>query len=370
MMYNHLEDPNLSGEWETPLVDVSSVGIRSYGVYHRKNYIAKRDISAGQELFASYGNSNWFTDRGIPYNKSVTEPSEKYSLAELQQKGHCLTDIYTAESTIPMAGKGAFSSRNFAVGDLVSVTPTLMMPKHVVQSEGTWSLLFNYVISHSQSDVAVLPISRISLCNHASAGRNNVEVRWVRNLQGDILTDLSVFSDPNFIVGRKSSPVYLGYFATRPIQAGEELTVSYGEEWETEWNQYLDLLEHWLRAHDTSQTVTDENVLLSTAPQFRHYLVAPEGLFPPSFFEKDCVGKDCLKQRTAYHNKIQKTRSPVSRKEGITDDGLQDHARLLSLSEIKSSRQLLLQWRRPISLLESVLIEFRNIFTAFMTRWN
>lgn len=108
-MMNHLASPNTE---RTILVDrnvkmdVQSVSLRPYSVYHGFSFTAKESITAGQEVFGNYGDSSWFEEREIPYNETVSQSAAEdipgYTLEELQTRGHCLSDAVVRESTIPM----------------------------------------------------------------------------------------------------------------------------------------------------------------------------------------------------------------------------------------------------------------------------
>jgi hypothetical protein len=168
------------------------------------------DTPAGGEVFTNYG-KQWFKDRNIKRNKATsTHAASTYSLDELTLKGVCMSDIYVAESSIPFAGKGVFANKQFRRGDVVSVSPVLVLPRHVMEAAGDHSVLLNYCItaptiltptatittttttttttdgdtsSHaSSSDVALLPLSQAGMMNHGVKGEEvgtaNVALDW------------------------------------------------------------------------------------------------------------------------------------------------------------------------------------------------
>jgi hypothetical protein len=360
MMFNHLEEPNLNHDWNGEPHDVQAVNIRPFGTYSFKNYSSNRDIAAGEELFASYGKSTWFSDRGIPYNSSVTADGRRYSITELQERGHCLSDVHISTSTVPLAGRGLFSSRGFATGELVTISPVLMLPKHVIQREASSSLLLNYVMSREESDVAVLPMGRVAYCNHAPNpdhrqdgrwGGPNLAAKWVSNIQGNVL-DNSSLSDAERAVAVAASPLLLGYFATSDISPGEELFLSYGAHWEAEWRRHLELVEHWLSTHCNSphENATSisarDHCRVSRAPQFREPMQAPDGLFPAAWMDTPCLGPTCGKER----------RQRTLFTQGQTAQSIQGiqhtrHLKDLNIVDLRASRDAIRQLQEGLPLL-------------------
>jgi hypothetical protein len=185
--------------------------------------------SAGSELFTNYG-KQWFKDRHMKRSTPVVDSSMSYTLDELKAWGHCLTDIHVAESAIPFAGKGVFASKSFRQGEVVSVSPVLVLPRHALEMEAEHSVLLNYCITSpdlpataaaaataptatsdadadadataadaadadapavdameageevaapaNASDVALLPLGQAGMMNHGAAGVANVVMDW------------------------------------------------------------------------------------------------------------------------------------------------------------------------------------------------
>jgi hypothetical protein len=84
------------------------------------------------------------------------------------------------------------------------------------------------------------------------------------------------------------------YVATRDIEAGEELMLSYGEQWERAWMWYLDEMKEWGENYDVNS--------VAMRPQFTEPLTAPDDGFFPANFKKDCIGargcsSSCAKKR-------------------------------------------------------------------------
>jgi hypothetical protein len=95
------------------------------------------------------------------------------------------------------------------------------------------------------------------------------------------------------------SPLDVQYVATRDIAEGEELLLSYGQEWEEAWVQHLEKILHAntevRAAREAWESRNKEGPKpIPEKPQFRTFITAPPGLFP-EHFNMDCVGFGCGK---------------------------------------------------------------------------
>ena len=116
-MMNHITNPNtertiLTGR--NGKMDVQSVSLRPYSVYHDFSFTAKKEIAVGNEIFSNYGDSSWFEEREILFNDTTASQAAEdipgYTLEELvQTRGHCLSDAVVRESTIPMVSEVGYS---------------------------------------------------------------------------------------------------------------------------------------------------------------------------------------------------------------------------------------------------------------------
>jgi hypothetical protein len=75
---------------------------------------AVKHISAGDEIFTSYGDDTWFLDRGMKLyadNETASETTEhllehKYTIQELKMKNYpCLTNVFVNQSLLSNAGR-------------------------------------------------------------------------------------------------------------------------------------------------------------------------------------------------------------------------------------------------------------------------
>jgi len=170
MMFNNLpdEERNVYDQWSSEHVNCSPEPISAYSTSTDSLFYAKRDFAAGSELFISYG-SHWFEARSIAQINSSTAdlPSLARDLAYLKAHGVCMTYVYVADSLIPLAGKGLFAKKRFGAGEVIYVSPVLLLPKHEVIDASKDSVLLNYCIaplSEVDIDIALLPIGMAGRC--------------------------------------------------------------------------------------------------------------------------------------------------------------------------------------------------------------
>jgi hypothetical protein len=148
------------------------------------------NATVGTELFTYYG-TRWFRDRGIKSNKVTVNTTVSYTEEELVREGKCLTDIFVTETDLPFAGKGVFASRSFKKGEPVSISPVLVLPRHVFEGdESKHSVLLNYLITSDDvydsendsyvntSDVALLPLTQAGMMNHGAVDVANINIEW------------------------------------------------------------------------------------------------------------------------------------------------------------------------------------------------
>lgn len=201
----------------------------------------------------------------------------------LEKNAVCVDNMYSAKSTVPEAGRGAFASQDFAEGDVISVVPTvlfgnkdLMLMYDVVDTTGEENeskivktfdkskprgqqLAVNYALGHPESTFLFLPMSpMVNFINHKSTP--NAVLKWSEHstLYNDQATwDHTVEEVQNF----KSNMVVFQIDATEDIKKGDEIFINYGQEWEEAWRKYRNLWEakykdqDWpLRAEDVKLT--------------------------------------------------------------------------------------------------------------------
>eukprot|EP00607_Mallomonas_marina_P000563 CAMPEP_0182425312 /NCGR_PEP_ID=MMETSP1167-20130531/11697_1 /TAXON_ID=2988 /ORGANISM="Mallomonas Sp, Strain CCMP3275" /LENGTH=282 /DNA_ID=CAMNT_0024605883 /DNA_START=262 /DNA_END=1107 /DNA_ORIENTATION=- len=274
-LFNHNSDKDLAHFWNDDVIPPVSMQLNeAHANFTNILYATTKNLKAGQELFVSYGRDSWFGERGIPFDSKATSEASKlvYDLQKLKEVGHCLSDIFMDESFVPMAGKGVFTSRSYKKGEMVAISPVLTLPRHIVADQDPEIVLMNYCIGDNDSDVFLLPLTLIALANHGGIA-SNIEMEWFSWTDDKALKE-TLAESPDELVDAKFARLDLAYRATTDIEAGEELLVSYGEEWEREWLSHLEKLQKW---------AADSNMHLHSKPQFRQPIRAPSGLFPEAW---------------------------------------------------------------------------------------
>mmetsp|Transcript_15740 Transcript_15740/g.26270 ORF Transcript_15740/g.26270 Transcript_15740/m.26270 type:complete len:878 (+) Transcript_15740:104-2737(+) len=309
LMLNHApeKEATIVKKWNRGVVPPpETVALRPFSNYLGVSFQARSKLKPGTEVTFMYGNEAYFAERNMHFNfrdddYTATKPLS-YSLDELDKVGHCLSDIYVNKSSIPMGGKGVFSAKTFEEGSTVSVSPVLVVPKHVLEKAGRSSVLFNYCFSDKGTDLAILPLGTAAMINHDS--NPNVGVRWYY-WDGDEKKSAHDILSGNLtqLLRAPAAPLYLEYYATRLINDGEELKINYGSAWDDAWSQYVTDMTHWTEVYG-------DKANLLAAPQFRQPITIPRGMFPESAYDVPCFGtRDCeayfeIRQPKHFHRQL------------------------------------------------------------------
>jgi len=270
-LYNVL--PHVPEVDEADLPRTTSPGAGAITHYHNYSYYAQRPIEAGGEVLLNHG-ENWFREREA---KGVIRPgtleAAKKELDEMKSKGEtnskkhlrpvewlvenglCLDNLREGRSKIPNAGRGAFAARSMLKGSVVAPAPVLQIAhKDVLQTEKVKvmqrssggkemvvkgrQLLLNYCFGHPKSSLLFYPYSPgVNLINH-SPTNPNVALRWSTSNQhrGKDWVDNWSYDD---IEQSQETGLMMEFVALRDIHRGEEITLDYGHEWETAWNDHV-----------------------------------------------------------------------------------------------------------------------------------
>ena len=205
------------------------------------------------------------------------------SVEWIQTNGRCLDNIYPKESTLPQAGQGAFAARYLPRGSIVVPVPLLVQipDKSVltiyrhektvdVSTGGTASyrslfdqpiskqLIMNYCFGHSKSTLLLCPATNANLINHCSSSSSqiqmnngksgqqcdergpNAELRWATEFDPETSEWLGLsLEEIKARVRKGHRGLSLEIVATRDIQAGDEIFIDYGTEWEAAWKHHL-----------------------------------------------------------------------------------------------------------------------------------
>jgi hypothetical protein len=199
-------------------------------------------------------------------------------LEYLQANGICLSDVKVRNSGIPDAGLGVYSSRYYNKGDLITVSPVLVLPKdEVIQASQEDCVLLNYCISDSESNVVLLPVTWMALMNHGGSSKASVNIKWYswENSTNNEPEYLQESADE--ITSKPFITVYIAYTARRDIAIGEELLMDYGQTWWEQWTEYIELIQ----ARNNDFDVDNHGEISeSSLPLFRQPIGAPLGMFP------------------------------------------------------------------------------------------
>jgi len=180
----------------------------------------------------------------------------------LKENGFCLDTLRAGVSQIPNAGRGAFANRDIKYGEIITITPLIhIADKNLLtmypiefelndemdgaelvysQRDGPIGkqILLNYAFGHPESSMVFVPTApQVTLINNDGKSANAI-VKWAES--DDPLTNPEEYL--NFSVEQmaevKESVLVMKVVATRDISEGEEITLDYGNSWETAWNAY------------------------------------------------------------------------------------------------------------------------------------
>jgi len=190
-IFNHMTEKHLAHYWNDEVIPpVDAQFSEAYANFTQVMYMADKEVKPGQEILVSYGRDSWFNERNIPFDPALAleKASVLYDLDTLKNVGHCLSDLYMDESSLPMAGKGIFSKLAYKKGDIVAITPVLTLPKHIVNLQVPSCVLMNYCIAEDDvdSDIVLLPLTLAAMFNHGGKA-SNVAMEWYAWSDEDLL---------------------------------------------------------------------------------------------------------------------------------------------------------------------------------------
>ena len=289
MMFNTITSVNVGNFWsvDSDLVPHPRMTNHSkpYTTYPDVDFSALGNISPGEELFLDYG-EGWMDARNISFTE---EPGKVYSrtLEDLSRSGHCLTDIEVRESSLAAAGwpagRGLFSKRSYVKDEIVSISPVLLLPKHVFARPGVDTVLLNYMFSAEGMDPALLPIGTAAMTNHGGPAANMVVgwYNWETSVCGPIPENI-IENSVEDIEQSSFSSFDFCYKAARAIGEKEELTIDYGEMWQEKWTSHQ----------------LDTGI-------FMQHIALPDNMIPESWKKMRCFGKHCKRESLRRLREIQ-----------------------------------------------------------------
>jgi len=212
-----------------------------------------REVQAGEELLLSC-----LEETEDDLDQWESESSSR-SLAWLQENGLCLDNLSVHQSTLPGVGRGAFSKRRVKAGEVITSAPVLHLDRsqlQIVEQEYNddpfvsrehnieytakvvgQQLLLNYCYGHSKSNVLLLPLAPgVNYINH-DQHKMNARIRWSKwSEKTSTWLDLpatEIFDMPS------DGSLVIEYEALLDIEAGDEIFLDYGTEWDQAWKEHV-----------------------------------------------------------------------------------------------------------------------------------
>jgi len=154
----------------------------------------------------------------------------------LEENGACLDNIVTGVTTIPQAGRGAFTT------PVVTLDRQELHLWEKVKKRGRYGLvgeqlLLNYCYGHKSSSLLFFPYApSVNFINHGSLEESNAEIRW-SGFPYHKAEWLDVTIDE--MKAKLKTGLLFDIVATRDIRRGEEILFYYGKEWEDEWDEHV-----------------------------------------------------------------------------------------------------------------------------------
>jgi hypothetical protein len=232
--------------------------------------------------------------------RSFHQPNATRSVEWLQEHGTCVDPIIVpGPSTIPGAGRGAFSKRKLRKDSILTISPMIHMLNRSIldmhqigpggangkeyskQEKIGEQMVRNYCLGHRTTSMLLCPYgagvnyinhspssSSLSSSSSSSSQAANLRLEWASH--GTLNHDDAWLTKPLSEWGddRKddddlvSTPINLAvqYIATRDIDPGEELFLDYGDAWERAWQRHV--VHYWkqLASSATLQTLFADHV--------------------------------------------------------------------------------------------------------------
>ena len=185
------------------------------------------------------------------YNQTIRD------LDWLTQHGHCVDGLREGASAIPNAGRGAFASRSFRKGSVVTTAPLIQIPnKQVLTMYETKpprlpmikesrrdlnkplhsQMLLNYCWGHPESDLVLSPygvMTSLINCAPEDGKGANVKLQWSTASTHDEWRQIPL----NEWSQESSTGLAWDFVALKDIAEGQEVLVDCGAEWYHAWNE-------------------------------------------------------------------------------------------------------------------------------------
>jgi hypothetical protein len=218
----------------------------------------------------------------------------------LQRHGTCADNIVGQPSLLPHAGMGAFARRALRQDSVVAHLPMIgiadrgRLDMFALHQDGArdWvpvndtvmghQLLLNYCYGHASSTLLLCPYSpMVNYVNHNQT-LANVRLAWPAAKRNSHLPHYLNTTVNQIAYAGSAVKIAMDLIALRDIQAGEEILLDYGSEWETAWQDHA---ARWTttpsRNHTASMVArleSDRTLRLRTV-----FEEIDEPLYPPEF---------------------------------------------------------------------------------------
>jgi hypothetical protein len=256
----------------------------SFSCRHKFEFHASQPISEGQELVLACDSSTPSSD--------YVGPSPRRSYDWLQENHAICLDSLVIQPSKVAPGHGAFSKTRVKAGHTVTSSPVALLHRSHLEiveifetsNDETFArrgkvkytenvmfqqLLLNYAYGHPDSNVLLLPYGPgVNFINHAggNGSQANVRIRWSRSPLSDIgVLHLNAIEASMEAKGQ----ILVDYIAFRDIEAGEEILLDYGSEWQAAWNMHA---ENWVPPSDSEKYVSAADYMR----EFGHRLLTME----------------------------------------------------------------------------------------------
>jgi len=205
---------------------------------------------------------------------ALLQPRHTRDTAWLEQHGTCIDNIAPGLSTLPQAGHGAFATRDLRADSVITRSPVHHLPDyrfmnmyHIAARADYYDqlsrrdddndndimyyrlkdeqihmqLFYNYCYGHRDSSVLLCPYGAgVSYLNH-NQSQANVRVVWADSPHFQLVHNQTLVEQGTMADLERSPRPQLGlaYVALRDIEAGEELFLDYGDDWEAAWQEHV-----------------------------------------------------------------------------------------------------------------------------------
>jgi hypothetical protein len=197
-----------------------------------------------------------------------------------EKHGFCVDKIVSGTSTIPDAGRGAFSTRKIKTGETIVPVPMVaianedlmeMYATREPRSEDKFTnldmetsigkqLALNYCFGHQESSILLMPVGpMVTLVNHGTNEKANAYLDWSGHPY--VYNDFELHDiTPDALASAPNPNIVMNLVSTRDIEPGEEILIDYGPAWVAAWDDYM--AGYAVKHSDGSWPLKAEDVML------------------------------------------------------------------------------------------------------------